>query len=261
MILQGKSNTIQIIKKSGRKRIQKSFSKKLRMYDVFWPISRFEVECFTHKLVSEFAKDDCYFHQPAFISSDNSKKILTLEYIDAQPLMSFFKCSTHVGANASADALYPFMLPTKKQFSNLISILHKINHYSFDTFSEYEKALLRNQDEIVRCMYHNKLKDQVCPLTKPPWYFCLGDVSLNNILFDGKQFTLLDFECAHMGYLGYDIGQLLGMTIAHEKQSAMIADHMFSQNLLQAITETISDSNELSEIFIWANRFERYYFI
>lgn len=52
-------------------------------------------------------------------------------------------------------------------------------------------------------MYHNKLKDQVCPLTKPPWYFCLGDVSLNNILFDGKQFTLLDFECAHMGYLGF----------------------------------------------------------
>ena len=227
------------------------------MYDVFWPVSRFDVECFTHKLVSELTKGNCYFHQPDFISSDNQRKILTLEYIDAKPLMSFFECSK----GASADALSPFPLPNQKQFSKLISILHKINHFDTDTFSHHEKVLLQNQDAIIRCMYHNKLNDQFRPLTRQPWYFCLGDVSLNNILFDGKHFTLLDFECAHMGYLGYDIGQLLGMAKAYEKQSTFVSNHILSQRLSLAITETIYDSNEILEIFAWANRFEQYYLI
>ena len=259
MVLQGKSNTIQIIEKSGQKRIQKSFSEKLRMYDVFWPVSRFEVECFTHKLVAQLTKDNGSFHQPAIISCDNQKKMVTFEYIDAKPLMSFFESLKTISTNASADALCPPVRPTAKQLSKLISILHEINHFNTDDFSEHEKLLLQNQDEIVRCMYHNKLKDQVSLRTKAPWYFCLGDVSLNNILFDGKQFTLLDFECAHMGYLGYDIGQLLGMTKAYERRSGIIADHLFSQDLSQAVAETISDSNEVSEIFAWANRFEQYY--
>ena len=208
-------------------------------------------------MVSELVKDNCCFHQPDFISSDNQRKILTLEYIDAKPLISFFECSK----NTSADALSLFTLPSQKQFCDLISILYKINHFSVEDFQDHEKVLLQNQDEIVRCMYHNKLNDQIRPLTRPPWYFCLGDVSLNNILFDGKQFTLLDFECAHMGYLGYDIGQLLGMTKAYEKRSAIVSDYIFSQRLSQAITETISDSNEIAEIFTWANRFEQYYVI
>jgi len=259
MALQGNSNTIQIIEKSGQKRIQKSFSEKLRMYDVFWPISRFEVECFTHKLVARFTKDNSFFHQPAIISCDNQKKMVTFEYINAKPLMSFFESLKNASPNAFADVCCPLVLPTTEKLSNLISILHEINHFNNDDFSEHEKSLLQNQNEIVRCMYHNKLQDQVSPRTKAPWYFCLGDVSLNNILFDGKQFTLLDFECAHMGYLGYDIGQLLGMTKAYEKRSSIISGHLFSQDLSQAIIETISDSNEVLEIFAWASRFEQYY--
>ncbi|MDO4478838.1 MAG: phosphotransferase [Lachnospiraceae bacterium] len=210
---------------------------------MLWPVSRADVEAFVLNKTEALADGNPHFHQPHVIDFDKTQHTLTLTYIPAEPLSVL--CCEKAPANTGVG------LPSVHQLTELLRFLHRINHLPYDSFSADEKRLLDQQLEIVQCMYHNKMKDICRPLTGAPWYFCLGDVSLNNILFDGDCFTLLDFECAHMGYAGYDIGQLLGM--------ARVSDSLLAERLIQALKTAVPDEAERALILIWADRFEQYY--
>lgn len=99
-------------------------------------------------------------------------------------------------------------LPDATLWSQLFDLLYEIQQMSWASLSPVLQTALEGQYPIWDCM--RRWKTNRTSFVEPPHAcLCLGDVSLNNLLYDGQRICLLDFECAHWGCSGYDGGLLL----------------------------------------------------
>lgn len=67
-------------------------------------------------------------------------------------------------------------------------------------------------------------------IDEEPSVLCLGDLSPNNILISDSTAYLIDFEFSHVGYIGYDLGQLTGSIKSLSQPIFDNAEHMPSCN-------------------------------
>lgn len=241
----GKSNQITQKTVGELTYIEKHYEEKLVQYDVCWPLSRRDAELLSYQLFSKLAKDNCFVRIPHIYADYSSSQTLAIEEINAPTL-------THL-ITTQADAA----VPSVTSFTALLTLLHSLSQLRATDFSKSELALFEKQKEIAACMYHNKHRDAISVINDATWHFCLGDVSLNNLIFDGEFLYPIDFECAHPGYLGYDIGQLLGMADAYANLSQNA--RALRDNLFFAYASVSINTKHRSQIDVWRSRFFAYY--
>lgn len=259
-IKQGKSNIIRFdAQKSNGTLLRKFFAEKLVCYETKWPLSRMDVEIAIHEKISFLLKNDTnrtflnMIGVPSIQSVDREKHFFTMEYIEGQTIWNLFSNQyDDVGDIRSLPSLLK-----KEHFQALVRILLQLQKIELDDFPEDTQMHFQNQKCIVECMFKNKIKNQLPIPEEPNGVLCLGDLSLNNILFDGKKLYLIDFECAHFGYSGYDLGQLLGMSKAYQKRVSLFQP--IYNNMNEAIHCEIKDSGLLNNIMMWKNIFCDYY--
>lgn len=232
-IKQGKSNIVTYdVQKDSHALLHKFFAPKLVCYDVLWPMSRMQIEGACLDLLQTVLDDNPYVAAPVHFSSFDTETSIAMEFIEGISLFDIL-------SNPSASS---YAIPSKEQLCFLLLALRKTSSVSLTDFPLDIQSIFLDQLEIVKCMYQNKLKNQVPVPSTDSRFFCLGDVSLNNILFDGHSFTLIDLECAHFGYEGYDTCQLLGMTKAYANSSKQF--ELFYHNLLSAFQHTYSPAKQ-----------------
>lgn len=196
--------------------LKKKYEEKLAAYDVKWPLSRCKVERETLRLLEKrLMHHDCLAVPHIYPASVSMKNMIEMEYIDGQTIYEFMSGAHACISSSSDDHSGIDTQINAHMFQDLFQFLYDLRTIMFfDLEKEFAEAL-HQQDPIVRCMYHNKLKDQVRLVSTGQGVFCLGDLSVHNMICRQDQLYLIDFECAHFGYDGYDIGQLLGMCQAY----------------------------------------------
>lgn len=257
-ITQGKSNIVTYhVQENSKGLLHKFFAPKLVCYDTNWPMSRMLVEAHTLEYLSKLSMDDSLIGIPAPCPEQYTNHSIAMQYIAGTSLSDLLSQLSANDFMANSNKKQKHSLPDYEQLLALITFLKNIAELPISDFTNDMTNALLSQTEIVECMYKNKLKNQVPILTSDPRFFCLGDVSLNNILFDETKLYLIDFECAHLGYYGYDISQLLGMAKAYSEKS-QIAEKLY-QDLLKAFYTVFQNHEKTDAILALAELFYKYY--
>lgn len=170
--------------------IRKRYEVRLREYPEDWPLTRGDVEAEILKLLNTLT-EGTPFRVPRLLSRE-PPDLLTMEFCPGERLRD----------------LPLDRLPDRTLWSQLFDLLHRIQLLPWESLSPSLQSALDGQWPIWDCM--RRWKTSRNTYTEPPHTcLCLGDVSLNNLLFDGNQICLIDFECTHWGCMGYDGGLLL----------------------------------------------------
>ena len=170
--------------------IIKIYRSHLKCYDTQWPLTRGQVEVDLIHLLTSLQDDRIQF--PRILSWQPKTTTLTMKRLSGHPLSQF-----------QAEDLMDDQL-----WKPLFSFLENLKNITKQDLLQATGSYFYQQTKIQNCMYQNKI-EQRPPLGQP--ILCLGDVSIYNVLWDTKKPAMVDFECAHWGYMGYDIGQLLAM--------------------------------------------------
>lgn len=235
MFFQSEANQVSVKIKDGRQYVEKKYFEKLKDYPVKWPLKRAEVEAFLLTFLPEILEEKNIFIPMLY--HFQKPNTLQMEYCSGTPLIE-----------SSIELLYQ-----KDLWQNLFSFLYQLKEIDLAGFCQPVKEALCKQQIIFDCMKHWKFNDYIDPPHNSYGCLVLGDMSLSNILISSKGMTLLDFECAHWGYLGYDIGQILGMLDAYRD------DAKLKIILMQAMDDAISDQFYQECCFYWRKRFAEYY--
>lgn len=254
-IKQGKSNRLQMDMQKGQcALLHKFFAEKLICYDTYWPLSRMNVEIAVnqeiHKILNNtnMAPFMRLIDTPTITSIQPDSNSYTMEYITGKTLLQIFSNDQEASliTNLNDDHI-----------KALVHLLNRISKIKLSNFSPDIQKCFKDQTAIVSCMYQNKLKNYLPILPQEKGTLCLGDVSINNLLFDGKKLYLIDFECAHFGYPGYDYGQILGMTKAY---SLIYPNFTTLYTKISSTIQTeINDICLLNQIKEWEDNFFNYY--
>lgn len=229
------ANLVSLHSKNGRKYVKKQYLSKLKSYPVYWPLGRAEVEVFLLGFLSDRLKGKKIYVPTIY--SFSKPDTLEMEYCVGTPLLE-----------ASIEQLCEEI-----NWQQFFSFLYQLAEVSIEEFSPAIDKTLKEQQIIFDCMKHWKFQDYINPPDNSYGCLVLGDMSLSNILCSTRGLTLLDFECAHWGYYGYDIGQILGMLEVYHHNVKL------ETILSQALEETIPDSFYLNCCLYWKRRFVSYY--
>lgn len=186
------SNYVEMIETAHGKTVHKRYESRLKDYDVCWPIGRACVEYKLMQALRPFA-EQCFVRIPK-IYEYKEPGDLYMEFIEGSSL-------------SMTDSV------NEKALEGLFLFLYRLSDITDSSYPELSD-MLSGQKEIVDCMYAWKLSNRITPVPQGAACLCLGDVSIHNLIYDGERLCLVDLECAHMGYPGYDIGQFLGMADA-----------------------------------------------
>lgn len=78
------------------------------------------------------------------------------------------------------------------------------NYLAINVYKELiEKNFLKKE---LALSIQNSIKRNFSLLKKENKYFCHGDLNLGNIIYDGKNISLIDWELIHLNNFAYDIG-------------------------------------------------------
>lgn len=234
------ANQVTFCKWKDKEAVRKEYKEKLKNYPVCWPISREQVEAsLLQKLSKMEEKRDasCFIHFPEIYNEEKTKHVLWMEFCEGKKLAEW----------------NPEQLKKTSVWRAFFQFLYHLKELDKYKVEKLTQGAILGQEAIWDCMVHWKLKNQKLPDTWKPTCLVLGDMSVNNILFDGKQLTLIDFECAHWGYEGYDVGQFLGMAHAMWKTST------FPGYLERILKNSTQDQEWIEKCMYWKQKFERYY--
>ena len=229
-----KSNYVLCRRDENGEYIEKTYRRKLRNYDVEWPESRAFVEAFflgylKSKQTRHVSVPQIYQYIPP--------GCIQMEYCKGTPL-----------SDAPVNDLMDIDMWTV-----LFGFLQSLSELPYAFVKEQTNGAFQKQEEIFRCMIRWKMQGRLDVPYPEQNCVCLGDVSVNNILVSGKRFYLLDFECAHWGYTGYDIGQLLGMLNATMKNRDVL------EVVKKAFQKTVLVPSVYENCLYWKKRFCDYY--
>lgn len=235
------ANRVTLHSGSGRQWIEKKYEAQLTGYPVHWPVSRGGTEAALLEYLPQFLRSE-KLHFPRVYRWDPARSILSMEYCPGKPLSA---CS-------ESELLGP--LP----WEELFQFLYSLQALSRKTMEAAIGPVFAGQEEIRRCMLREKIGvkhgdasafgDSAATDT-----LCLGDLSLNNILWDQERFWLIDLECAHMGSQGYDAGQLLAMARARWADGPVFA------KIERAFLESIPDAAFRAGGRFWEEKFLPFY--
>ncbi len=151
----------------------------------------------------------------------------------------------------------PKQWPTACQWIALIDFLISLYNIRAKKVSKIFSKLIdvqeynRNHLFKYKCLEPPALQDNKNTL-------CLGDISLSNLLYDNRKIYLIDFEFAHLGYAGYDIGQLGGQLQAMMNST----EHGYSEinSTLLLIENRVQVYSVLNTGYVfWKEQFYKYY--
>ena len=231
------TNIVALKCREGKHYIEKRYCETLKDYpSVNWPIERAAVEAALLTFLKERLNGSRIFVPVLykFCAPD----ILEMEYCMGTKLFE-----------APYEDIYnPYI------WEQLFSFLYGLTDVKEEYLLEMTKDAFVWQQKIFDCMKHWKFQDVIRPPEESYGCLCLGDVSLSNILVSVRGFTLLDLECAHIGYLGYDIGQILGMMEVYRP------DRRMGMFLEYALENSVKDPLYKECCYYWKKRFAEYYF-
>ena len=225
------ANQVELVRRGSGLAVRKTYQAQLKSYPERWPVSRREVEAF----LLGWMRDHCApgVRVPALL--ERGENFLLLEHCPGTPLA---ECAT---ARLRDAALWRALFET----------LYALRLLRWDALDAETQALLSAQRPILDCMLRWKTQGDISPDRRPN-RLCLGDVSLHNILFSGE-LVLLDFECGHWGYAGYDMGQLLAMAETHWPAS------LLEETIYPAFFHAAADERERQDCLYWRDRLKPYY--
>lgn len=225
------SNYVELIETAYGKTVHKRYESRLKDYDVCWPLGRACVEYKLMQALRPFAEP--YGVRFPQVYEFRETGDLYMEYVEGSTLMKAREVST-------------------KALEGLFLFLFRLSEAT-DRFYPELSDRLSDQKEIVDCMYAWKLSNRITPAPQGAACLCLGDVSLHNLIYDGERLCLVDLECAHMGYPGYDIGQFLGMA------DAKLADIDIYTGICRAYETVITDAAYKERCEYFRSLFAEYY--
>lgn len=234
-LFHSEANEVSLKCRAGSVYIEKSYRRRLKSYAVDWPVERAAVEAFLLAFLRDRAKGQKIYVPKLYHFTEPDK--IEMEYCAGTKLIE-----------ASPAQFCEIAL-----WRQLFSFLYGLKEIRQEFLQDKLGDAFAGQQEIFACMKHWKFEDVINPPEDSYGCFSLGDVSLSNILVSERGFTLLDFECAHWGYAGYDIGQVLGMTEAYR------SDPELKEILAQALEETVADPAYRECCLYWKKRFASYY--
>lgn len=92
-------------------------------------------------------------------------------------------------------------------------------------------------------------------MTASPSVLCLGDFGLSNLALTDRRLLVCDFEFAHRGYRGFDVGQLLAELIALQVTTGQV-----TASIGAAVAEGYRrDGGSIDAAFGWREEFSDYY--
>lgn len=260
-----KSNYIMLTNYENHSTIRKEYEEKLATYDVKWPLSRCEVERETLlELEKRLLHHDTLAVPHIYHSSVAKKNMIEMEYIEGQTIYELMSEQHAHDSDLYNDHVCADALISAHKFKTLFMFLYDLREIKVADLKKEFVEVLYKQDLIVNCMYHNKHKDRVCLAPAEQGVFCLGDLSAHNIICTPEKLYLIDFECAHFGYDGYDIGQLLGMCEVY----ANIFPNVYAKRIYDIIDEGFRlfvKEYHIHDAYIklceqWKKSFYEYYF-
>lgn len=230
------TNSVSLKNRGNSVYVEKRYFEKLKNYPlVNWPLERAAVEAFLLLFLQKRVEKSRIFVPVLY--KFQAPDVLEMEYCMGTQLLE-----------APFEAMYE-----EEIWKQLFSFLYGLTDVKEEYLLKMTKDAFSEQKKIFDCMKHWKFQDIVRPPAGSYGCLCLGDVSLSNIIVSERGFTLLDFECAHTGYQGYDIGQVLGMIEVYRPDKRM-------EMILESALETsVKDSFYKECCFYWKKRFADYY--
>lgn len=206
--------------------ITKCYSRKLKEIPVKWPKTRKNVESSLLKMLQPLHNEKIRF--PKILKETYTS--ITMTFIDAKPIHE-------IGIQSVLE---------KDLLRHLFLFLYDFYRQDYQRY--INKRDLHKQRKIAYYMRLWKCKEYY-PIQEE--CLCLGDLSIHNILVGKDYLALIDFECAHLGDIGYDIGQLLAMI-----QAAYPNDYKKVETVLFL---TISDNEFIEKCLLWKERLFPFY--
>ena len=228
-------NYVSMEQEGGKPYIKKRYEIRLKDYPEDWPLSRGDVEAELMVLLRSMT-EGTRFRVPKVLHR-TPPDLLTMEFCPGERLRD----------------LPLDKLPDKDLWTQLFELLYRIQQIPWDAFSPSLQRALEAQWPIWDCM--RRWKTDRSTFTEPPHTcLCLGDVSLNNLLYDGDKICLIDFECAHWGCAGYDVGLL----------TAAAGVFWEGQPILDVVNEAFiscnADESWKESCMFWKGRLWHYYY-
>ncbi len=262
------ANEVKRICSDGIDVVEKTYAEVLTGYpDVVWPLSRMTVEA----AVMQLLRDDLPGDVSVPVRRASEGRTLRMDHVPGRRL-----------SEVTDAVLYDRSL-WERIFRAYASLrdparLMKAKAVLGDVLSA--------QKSILKCMLAWKtdldpsewMPDDRHDADRPaalPWrkiQFCAGDASGNNILLCGARddmqrcaetgasmddrvrgICLLDFECAHIGWQGWDVGQLLAVTEAERPEKLM------REIVFPAFEAAVPDPDCRAACLFWRDHFQNYY--
>ena len=219
--------------------VYKKYNEIAKDFNIKLPLTRSIVERNVINYLNKQTLSDI-LHVPKIINYNNNPPILIMENCNATPLSDL-----EIELFPSVEIWRDFF----ENIYNLKKISYKLSKLIFENQVE-------NQNKIRDIMYSLKIENyQSLNLGKPDT-FCLGDLSTKNILINKNKIFIIDFECSHWGYEGYDIGQFFAMLFLHCKKNSNIS---YYKSIINYFKNIIIDKKYVKKCFFWEKVLLPYY--
>lgn len=235
-----KVNDVYCLKKHHKKNVvYKKYNAVAKDFGISLPITRSKVEknvinylanCFSSRIV----------HFPKILNFNNELPMLIMENCNANPI----------------SCLKMELFPPIENWKDFFVIIYDLKKISFKLAKQIFDNEIENQNVIRNIMYELKITNTDAFDLGNPNTFCLGDLSTNNVLIGKNKIFIIDFECSHWGYEGYDIGQFLAMLFILCKKNNNIS---YYKSIINYFKKIISDKNYIKKCFMWREILLPYY--
>lgn len=226
-------NKVEIIETSSSKRsnvvVRKKFNSFALGTKVNLPSERYGIEANISCFLQSYLSDNKYIKTPRLLDINENDSELYYEYINATTLYEYIHHN-----NLPIGHIKELMSLLRQIELTELSTASKL----FDKFGPISKICREAQ------IAYKFKEDPICMESVVYDQLCLGDVSLTNVLFDGKYLYLIDFEFSRMFYGNYDRSQILGQI-----KSIYSAKDFFELN---------EECNKLNNDY-WLEKFYNYY--
>lgn len=195
---------------------------------------RIEIEVRLYSFLGEFLKPYPTIRVPKLIRVNKEKYTLYFEFIDGDRIVE-----TPFNDWSALNSL-----------KQLVGLLIDLNELKNAELLELFKDQLNTQNENRNILLNYKFKNNH-NLYSSKTVLSLGDISLSNMIYSDGCIYLIDFEFANIGYIGYDLGQLIGHIKSRHKDN----------NLIVKLIEDILQNSKLDMrmYLTWRNMFFDYY--